>query len=293
VIRKVLTFILLFSLRGFAQTDALKPIDCSQLLTWMTAGIPSQRLLRLARERGVGFGLDEDTKNVLLSAGVDQGFIRALQSARSAKTDSGCPADLVQAAALVHRQKYEEAEPIVRKLLLITPENADLHLALGHLRQQRGDMDEAFDAYADAKDLNPFLPEVHNGLSYVFSQSNDPENAIAEARTALSLDPKNAEGYRYLGLALYVNDNYPAALYALRESLAQDPKRGESYYAIGMVRTTQKDFAGAADAYREAIRLNPGLEKAQLNLGMVLRELAQQRRSVAVGRKSQKANSSN
>lgn len=293
MIRKVLTFILLFSLRSFAQTNAPKPVDCSQLLTWMAAGIPTQRLLRLSYERGVGLGLDEDTKNVLFSAGADQGFIKALQRAGTAKADANCSADLVQAAALVHGQKYEEAETAVRKLLLITPQNEDLHLALGYLRQQQGDLDEAFDAYADAKDLNPFLPEVHNGLSYVFSQSNDPENAIAEARTALSLDPKNAEGYRYLGLALYVNDNYPAALHALKESLAQDPKRGESYYAIGMVRTAQKDFAGAADAYREAIRLNPGLEKAQFNLGIVLRELAQQRRSVAVGRKPQKANSSN
>jgi tetratricopeptide (TPR) repeat protein len=285
VIRRILPFLFLAGVSAFAQTSTQPPVPCSKLLTWMTAGIPSQRLLRLTQDQGIAFSLETSTREVLSRAGADAAFIDGLEATAKRHNGMPCGGEIGQAAALVHQRKYDEAEVIVRKLTAASPNDADLHLALGYLRQRQGDMDEAFDAYADAKDLNPEFPEIHNGLSYVFSQSNDPENAIAEARTALSIDPKNADAYRYLGLGLYVAENHGAALHVLLESRALDPNHAETYYDIGLVQTARGELAAAVDSYREAIHLDPQLEEARSNLNTLLRQMAEEHRAIAAGRK--------
>jgi tetratricopeptide (TPR) repeat protein len=278
VIAKVVGFVLLFGLCGIAETNPAKPVDCSQMLTWMVGGIPRQRILRLTQERGVAFRMNEDVISALSRAGATPDFIREFEKTHGAESEEHpgtCPAELTRAATFVAQQRYDDAEAIVRKLLLATPGNADLHYALAYIRQERGELDDAFDAYADAAELNPGFPEVHSGMSYVFSRWNDGQNAVAEARTALSLDPKNAEAYRCLGLALFVTDKYTAALNALEKSLARDPKRADTYYDLGLVQVAENDLQAAAESYRKAIQLNPHLGEAQTSLGAVLRVLGQ------------------
>lgn len=282
---KVGVVILLLSLSAAAQGNS--SVDCDQLLSWMAAGIPTQRLSRLAHERQIAFVVTDNTAEVLSKAGASADFIKDLRNLKSPDKNALCSTDLAQAAAFVHQQTYDQAESIVRKLLAVAPDNADLHLALGYIRQQQDDLDEAFDGYADAKDLNPGFAEIHNGLAYVFYRSNDAENAIAEARTALSIDPQNAEGYRHLGLGLYADQNYTAALHAFQESLARDSNCAETYYDIGLVQTSEKNLAAAAESYKKAIRLNPGLIEAQTGLRLILHELEQAQAAVAERQKSQ------
>ena len=284
---RVGVFILLSSLSAAAQDHAPKPVDCDQLLSWMAAGIPRQRLLRLAHERRIAFAVSESTTGTLSKAGASTELINDLRKLKGQGESTPCSMQLAQAVTFVHQQNYDDAEAIIRKLLTATPDNADLHLALGYIRLQQGDLDEAFDGYADAKDLNPEFPEIHNGLAYIFYRSNDAENAIAEARTALSIDPQNAEGYRYLGLGLYVNDNYPAALHVLQESLARDPNCADTYYDMGLVQMEEKNLAAAAESYRTAIRLNPAFIEAQSGLRLVLRELEQAQATLGEHQKSQ------
>ena len=288
MIAKVVGFVLLLAGCGIAETNPPKPVDCSQLLTWMVGGIPGHRVLRLTQERGVAFGMNEDVTSALSRAGATPDFIRELQKDRGTNHEASsdtCPQELTHAATFVAQQRYDQAEPIVRKLLIATPGNADLHYALGYILQQRGELDDAYDAYADAAELNPGFPEVHSGMSSIFSRWNDGQNAVAEARTALSLDPKNAEAYRYLGLALFVTDKYSAALNALQKSLARDPKRADTYYDLGLVQVAENDLRAAAESYRKAIQLNPHLGEAQTSLGAVLRVLGQQG-AVAADQKS-------
>ncbi len=281
---KVAVTALLLISSGLAQDRPAKPIDCSQLLTWMVAGIPSQRLSRLVKERGSRLRVGSNTREFLASVGAGNDLLNKLQEEgtfQAGAQSDDCPAELVQAATLVHSHKNDDAEAIVRKLLVTEPGNADLHLALGYLRIQQGDVDESFDDYSDAKDLDATFPEIHNGLSYVFYRSNDGENAIDEARTALSIDPQNAEGYRYLGLGLYANENYTAALHALKESLLRDPDQAETYYDLGLVHAASKNLQGAAESYQKAIGLDPELLEARTKLELILHQLGPARAAVA------------
>jgi tetratricopeptide (TPR) repeat protein len=287
---RVVVIILLLTVAGVAEESAPEPVDCRQLLSWMAAGIPNQRLSRLVQERGLAFSVNQETSSLLAKAGATSDFLqqsRTLSKGNAAGPNGSCPAELAQAAAFVHEQNYARAETILRKFSAANPDDPYLHLALGYVRQQQGDLDEAFDGYADAKDLNPEFPEIHNGLAVVFYRSNDGDNAIAEARTALSIDPNNAEGYRYLGLGLYANENYKAAVHAFRESLARDPSRAETYYDMGLAQAAEKNLAAAADSYKKALNLDPELLEARTSLGAVLTQLGHSQAAVSDGHKLQ------
>ena len=58
---------LLLTSSVMAEDRVPKAIDCSQLLTWVAAGIPGQRLSRLVRDRGVSFRPGQNTAGLLAS----------------------------------------------------------------------------------------------------------------------------------------------------------------------------------------------------------------------------------
>lgn len=279
---KIAVVVVLLGISGAAEDRAPSPVSCSQLLSWFAAGIPNERLIRLADQRGTTIPVDESSAAILAKAGASAGLLKELRHLTpQSTTTSDCPAELGQAAEFVHHQNFDQAEPPIRKLLSVTPDDSDLHLALGYIRLQQRDVDEAFDAYADAKDLNPDFPEIHNGLSEVFYRSNDAENAIAEARTALSIDPQNAEGYRYLGLGLYAAENYTAAVHAFKESVVRDPNRAETFYDMGLAQSAGKYLTAAADSYRQALALDPNLLEARTGLQAVLHQIGSDQTAVS------------
>jgi cytochrome c-type biogenesis protein CcmH/NrfG len=275
--KKFLNVVLVF-LTGtaIAQSSNSRIIDCTQLLSWIAAGIPQQRIIRLVEERGIGFQLDLRTVRSLRTAGANSAFIRNLHGLRRDSVRGDCPAELVQTDQFIHQHEYDQAEQILRRMLAADPQNPDLHFALGYVRQQQDDDDQAFDEYSEAKQLLPGFPEIHNGLAFNFYRSNNGENAIAEARTALSIDPQNAEGYRYLGLGLLAQDNYSAAVHAFKESLVRDCNNAQTYNDLARAQSARGDLAGAADSYRQALRLDVLLIETRKDLTDVLRKLSQQ-----------------
>jgi Flp pilus assembly protein TadD len=246
-----------------AQATNSQPVNCDQLLRWIDASIPEQRIGRLVEERGLTFQLDNHTARSLRTAGATSALIRTLRLLDTKREPSRCAVPLVQIGQLVRQEKFDQAERSLRTLLAADPKNAELHFALGYVRQQQNDDDQAFDEYFEAKQLRPGFPEIHNGLALNFYRSNDGEDAIAEARTALSIDPRNAEGYRYLGLGLMISDKYAAAVHAFKESLLRDDNNAETYNNMALAQSKRGDLAAAASCYRKALHLNPRLREVR------------------------------
>ena len=254
-----LTFILLvlFTIPSAGQSTE-KPLDCTQLIAWLTGGVSSHRLSQLVQERSIAFTADEAVSKTLLTAGADAAFIQNLHTLHALPMSAvACPATLAQAGDLIRHKQHDEADRLLRKLVAADPRNAALHFAYGYLRQQQEDWDGAFDEYSDSRDLMPGSSETHSRLAYIYYRHDDGDNAIAEARTALSIDPRNAEAYRYLGLGHYANDQYAAALRAFQQSLAREPRNADVYYDMGITLRDKGDRTGAAAAYRQALALNP------------------------------------
>ncbi len=245
-------------------------------MAWLAGGAASSQLDRLLHDRGAAFSPGAQEVKALESAGAEPRLVQSLAAKHSANhSGSGahCPALLVGAAEQVRDRHYAEAEYMLRPLETADPRNPAVHFALGYLRQQQGDWDEALDEYQESEGSEPGFSETHSRLAYVFYRSDDPDDAIAEARTALSLDPQNAEAYRYLGLGLYSRGEYPAAMHAFDESLARNSRDAYVLNDLGIALHDLGSREAAATAYRKAIQLDSGLWEAHSNLGIVLHEM--------------------
>ena len=272
VVRKMFYFLVLLSvpIQALADREDPRPLDCSHVMAWVTGGMTQPRIQRLAYERGLDFAINQKETVRLLKSGAEPGLVQNLRTAKLAQSNrqpNSCPAQLAWAGELVHQKKYEQAEPLIQKLIASDPNNSALRFALGYIEQQQSDWDAAFDAYLDSRNLMPGLADTHARLAYVFYRCDDGDNAIAEARTALSIDPKNPEAYRYLGLGFYANQQYAYAIHAFQESLALEPDNADTYYDMGITLASTGDLSDAAAAYRKAIALHPQFWEAYNNLG--------------------------
>jgi hypothetical protein len=142
---QALLFLLLtlLTMSAAAQHTNPQPVSCAQFIAWTAGGMSSQRLDRLARERGLAFPLDVATSNALLEAGVEPTLLQSLRTIASGAitTDLGdgadCPAHAVHASALVQQKKYLEAQSILQKLIAADPNNPSLHFAMGYVHHSK------------------------------------------------------------------------------------------------------------------------------------------------------------
>jgi tetratricopeptide (TPR) repeat protein len=264
-----------------AHSSESQPVSSAQLMAWLTAGVPSSRLVRIVHERGIASLPGKEQIRQLQAVGADPTLVGALSKsnlklsagiAASEIASSEIPALLAQASVDARAQRFHEAELALRQALVSDPQNAALHLALGAMLRQQDRWDDAFDEITRSAELMPDLPESHSGLAYIFYRLNDGPNAIAEARTALSMDPQNAEAYQFLGLALYSNRQYGAAVHAFVESLARDAANVDTYYDLGITLHAAGNVSAAINAYRQAIHLDPAFWQAHSNLALILHE---------------------
>ena len=252
-----------------------QPVSPVQLMAWLTAGVPSSRLVRIIQERGIAPVPGKDQIHQFEAAGADSDLVRALTSLHPATINSPeteLPAPLLKAALDAKAQRFHEAELDLRPALIADPKNAALHFVLGNMLIRQEQWDDAFDEITLAAQLMPDLPENHSSLAYIFYRLDDGPNAIAEARTALSMDPQNAEAYQFLGLALYSSGQYAAAVHAFDESLARDAANADTYYDLGITLHAAGNQSAAITAYRQAIHLNPAFWEAHSNLALVFHE---------------------
>src|SRR5579864_1129129 len=92
----------------FGQSQ-VTPLNSTQLLAWLTGGVSSNRLSRLARERKIDFVMSEDYVRCFRAAGADTALIQSLRqlSAKGASLKgAGCSPALAKAAELSHQKKY-------------------------------------------------------------------------------------------------------------------------------------------------------------------------------------------
>jgi superkiller protein 3 len=288
----------LFGAALAAHSSESQPVNSVQLMAWLTAGVPSSRLVLIVEERGIASVPSKAEIRQLKAAGADVALVRRLTKSNLKPSAAGrsspgirpleIPAMLVQASADARAQRFHQAELALRQTLSSDPQNASLHFVLGAMLRQQGRFDDAFDEITRSAQLMPDFPENHSSLAYIFYLLDDGPNAIAEARTALSMDPQNAEAYQFLGLALYSNGRYRAAAHAFVESLARDADNPDTYYDMGITLHADGNLPAAINAYRQAIYLKPAFWQAHSNLALILHEQSKLDEAIAEYREAKR-----
>lgn len=145
------------------------------------------------------------------------------------------------------------AEPIVRKLIEMDPNDPGPYFALMKIYEDAGRYEEAEQALLKARDIRPNDPTVYTTIAGYYNRQGDFDKTMEAFQKAAELDPDNPQGYHLIG----------------------------SYYQ----EKASKDFRLSAEQKREynekgiqaetkALELNPNYVDALVYKNILLRQLA-------------------
>ncbi len=146
------------------------------------------------------------------------------------------------------------------------PRNAEAHVNLGWVLNQKGRIDAAIQEFRQALDIDPYDPEALHNLGALLGQRGEARKAIELYREALKYKPKYPDAQRDLGLALAAEGKFEKALPLLRAAAAGYARAGRfpeavatAEKALALVDPPQSPLAG--DIRKELQRYRAGKSK--------------------------------
>jgi tetratricopeptide (TPR) repeat protein len=90
----------------------------------------------------------------------------------------------------------EEAEPIVKRMIELDPNDPTNYFALMKIYEEAGRYEEAEAALLKAKEVKPNDPSVYTTLSGFYNRQGDFPKTMEALHQAAELEPNNPEGYQ-------------------------------------------------------------------------------------------------
>jgi tetratricopeptide (TPR) repeat protein len=143
---------------------------------------------------------------------------------------------VLRAKALIHLDRYSEAEQSLQQYLTAHPESADSKFLLG----------------------------------YVLFRENQPSKSLAIYTAAAAQQRPLPGDFKIVGLDYVLLNDYPEAIRWFERSAKENPADAETVYYLGRAYYAQNWFDKAIAAFEQALKLNPLYAKAQNNLGLAL-----------------------
>ena len=175
------------------------------------------------------------------------------------------PPELAKAEALIQKQDYVGAEPLLRKVLEgdagNDPANYVAWFELGFVENGLGKRDESIAAYRKSVAAKPDVFESNLNLGLQLAKAGQPDAAqFLLAATQLKPTSHVAEGHAraWISLAHVLEPTKPdEAIADYGKAAALQPKDPEPHLAAGLLFEKQGKFADAESEYKQALALGP------------------------------------
>ena len=179
---------------------------------------------------------------------------------------------LQQAAQLDAAGQADAAAQIYQKILNENPNVPAAWHALGILVFNSGNLQQAFDMFANAVRLEPNNPMFHRNLGEISRRLGKLDQARLCGEAACKLAPKDVDAHYNLGLAYTDAGECDKAIAAYKKAVKLDPKHGLSWNNLGSALEQKGDKKAALKAYEKAVALNAQHAEAQNNAGAIYSE---------------------
>jgi tetratricopeptide (TPR) repeat protein len=126
--------------------------------------------------------------------------------------------------ALLARNQYEEALPVIRKAHALRPEDALANALLGLSYFRLGDDEQAIEHLTSAKQSDPAnftYPQL--ALARIYSRQDDPYRAASELREFLACHPDSEESPNVQRWLALLQESGGAAVTVVAEALDPAP----------------------------------------------------------------------
>ena len=197
--------------------------------------------------------------------------------------------DLQTTVGLIGERQYANAREVCARMLAAQPGIADVHILLGDMAYEEGQLDEAVQSYREyirlaeagrTPSLSPNRVKAHYNLANVLAELGEPEAGLREYERALEINPNHLDARHNCGLTLAEMGRLEGAIAQFQAAL--DIKPAATDIRLDLCRALA--FAGRpAEADQHLIAaLQMGVDSAPLamRLGDVL--MAQGRMNEAV-----------
>jgi tetratricopeptide (TPR) repeat protein len=144
----------------------------------------------------------------------------------------GARAHQLMAESLRLQEKLTEAAAEYELALRASPNLHDALIALGDIRREQSNCDEAVALYRRAQAVRRSY-EAAYGLGVCFTIDNQLARAVEQYREALKHDPGSAAGHFALGSALLQMGDAASAVHELERAVALEPRMRQGFYLLG------------------------------------------------------------
>ena len=171
------------------------------------------------------------------------------------------PPDLTKAEALIQKQDYAAAEPLLRKVVENDSSSYVAWFDLGFVQNKLGKIDDSIAAYRKSVAAKPDVFESNLNLGIQLAKAGYPDaEQFLRAATQLKPTAHVAEGQEraWLSLAHVLEATKPEeAIAAYHHAATLQPKDPEPHLAAGAILEKQDKFADAVEEYKQALALDP------------------------------------
>lgn len=140
--------------------------------------------------------------------------------------------------------------------------HGNVHGALGIVYVRKGLLDEAYNQFQTALQMNPHSARPHYGLGIIHEQRGSLDEAIREYKLAAAIEPNYAEPYAALGIAYGKKDMLAEARNALENAVDLKPETAYPHYNLAVTLDRLGDGKHAILHYKEFLRLASGNDKS-------------------------------
>src|SRR5262249_35377783 len=152
---------------------------------------------------------------------------------------------------LMDRGEWEEATDAYRECLAIDPRHADAWSNLGAALRAQKQLDEAADAYRKAIEINPNHSDAYHNYGNLLTSQGRVKESVYYYCTAITLAPRRPESRRMLGIAYSFLGQLDRAAEVFREWLAAEPDNPIAAHLLSAC-TGDEVPARASDGFVEA-----------------------------------------
>jgi tetratricopeptide (TPR) repeat protein len=175
-----------------------------------------------------------------------------------------------------------EAEPIVKKMIEMDPNEYLNYVELSKIYENAGRYDEAEAQLVKAREMKPKQPEVYVALSSYYNRQGEFDKTIEALKMAADLQPENPQGYQLV--ATFFEEK-------VRKDPRLTPDQQRKYVQDGMAATDRalslnKDYVDALVYKNILLRRMANLEKDRAKQEQLLKQADELRnRAMELGKK--------
>lgn len=177
------------------------------------------------------------------------------------------------AGFLLRRERFEEAVPLLQKIISLDPGNSWPYRALGYALEQKKDLVGAENAYKDAVEKFPSDTDLLLEFAAFLQRQTRDSDAEEVYRRAIDAQPDYIFPYFILANFLASSGKFEEAGALAQQAIKKAPNDALGYIARGNVFNYQENYTAAEKAFRMALSFDPDNFTARNNLADLLRRM--------------------